>query len=81
MNATDHRLETDRGGPQAREAEPEPTQAAAARAELHKLMGIAERISNGRAPVEADPIRVLAGLVRHLAEQTERLATLLDVTP
>ena len=59
----------------------EPTEAAAAKAELQTVMETADRLSNGQTPDEADPIKVLAGLVRHLAVQTDRLATLLDVTP
>jgi hypothetical protein len=46
-------------------------------AEARKTKETAERMANGESPPsEADDIRVLAGLVQHVAEQVERLATL-----
>jgi hypothetical protein len=46
-----------------------------AMAELRKTKETADRLANGDSPDDADQIRVLAGLVRQLAEQVERLVT------
>jgi hypothetical protein len=44
-------------------------------AEARKTKETAERMANGEGPPgEADDIRVLAGMVRQVAEQVERLA-------
>jgi hypothetical protein len=45
-------------------------------AEARKTKETAERMANGNGPPgEADDIRVLAGMVHQLAEQVERLAS------
>jgi hypothetical protein len=45
-------------------------------AEAGKTKETAERMANGEAPPgEADAIRVLAGMVHQVAEQVERLAS------
>jgi hypothetical protein len=41
--------------------------------EIRKVKETAERMANGDYPDEADHVRSIAGLVHHLAEQTERL--------
>jgi hypothetical protein len=41
--------------------------------EIRKIKDTAERMANGDYPQEADQLRSVAGLVHHLAEQTERL--------
>ena len=45
----------------------------AVRLEIRKIKETAERMANGDYPEEADQLRSVAGLVHHLAEQTERL--------
>ena len=45
----------------------------AVRLEIRKVKETAERMANGDYPEEADHLRSIAGLVHHLAEQTERL--------
>jgi len=45
----------------------------AVRLEIRKIKETAERMANGNYPEEADQLRSVAGLVHHLAEQTERL--------
>jgi hypothetical protein len=45
----------------------------AIRLEIRKVKETAERMANGDYPEEADHLRSVAGLVHHLAEQTERL--------
>jgi hypothetical protein len=48
-------------------------------AEARKTKETAERMANGDGPpVEADDIRVLAGMVHQVAEQVERLAGVVD---
>lgn len=42
-------------------------------AEIASVRETADRVANGDAPEDADQIRVLAGLIRQLAEQVERL--------
>jgi hypothetical protein len=42
-------------------------------AEVRKVKDTAGNWSKGERPEEADPVRVLAGLVHQLAEQLERL--------
>lgn len=46
----------------------------AALAEVASVRETADRVANGDAPEDADQIRVLAGLIRQLAEQVERLS-------
>ncbi len=46
----------------------------AALLEVAKVKETAERVANGDSSAEVDQIRVVAGLVHQLAEQTERLA-------
>ena len=47
-------------------------------AEARKTKETAERMANGEGPPgEADDIRVLAGMVHQVAEQVERLASVL----
>jgi hypothetical protein len=43
-------------------------------AEVTSVKETAERIANGDVPEGADHTRVLAGLIKQLAEQVERLA-------
>jgi hypothetical protein len=45
----------------------------AALVEVTKVKETAERVANGDSSADADQIRVVAGLVHQLAEQTERL--------
>jgi len=45
----------------------------AALVEVAKVKETAERVANGDSSADADQIRVVAGLVHQLAEQTERL--------
>lgn len=44
--------------------------------EARKTKETADRLANGDYPEDADHIRVLAGMVRQLAEQVERLGEL-----
>jgi hypothetical protein len=44
--------------------------------EARKTKETADRLANGDYPGEADHIRVLAGMVRQLAEQIERMGEL-----
>jgi hypothetical protein len=46
---------------------------AASLAEIRKLKETADRWASGDGPDEADPVRVLAGLIHQLAQQVERL--------
>lgn len=46
----------------------------AALTEIRKVRQTAERLANGDYPDDADHVRVLAGLIKQLAEQVERLA-------
>jgi hypothetical protein len=48
----------------------------AALREIANVKETATRVANGDTPEAADHTRVLAGLVRQLAEQTQRLFTL-----
>ena len=53
-------------------------------AEARKTKETAERMANGEGPPgEADDIRVLAGMVHQVAEQVERLASIVagDTAP
>jgi hypothetical protein len=43
-------------------------------AEARKTRETADRMANGEHPGEADEVRVLAGMVRQVADQIERLA-------
>jgi hypothetical protein len=45
----------------------------AVRLEVRKVKETAERMAHGDYPDEADHLRSIAGLVSHLADQTERL--------
>lgn len=45
----------------------------AALVEIAKVKETAERLARNDAPQEADPARVIAGLVHQLAEQVERV--------
>jgi hypothetical protein len=48
-------------------------------AEARKTKETAERMANGEGPPdEADDIRVLAGMVHQIAEQVERLASVVS---
>jgi hypothetical protein len=42
--------------------------------EIRKAKETASRLANGEYPEDADHVRVLAGMIQHLAEQVERLA-------
>lgn len=44
--------------------------------EARKTKETADRLANGDYPEDADHIRVVAGMVRQLAEQVERLGEL-----
>jgi hypothetical protein len=46
--------------------------------EARKTKETADRLAHGDYPGEADHIRVLAGMVRQLAEQVERLGELVS---
>jgi hypothetical protein len=46
--------------------------------EARKTRDTADRIANGEQPQEADDVRVLAGMIRQVADQLERLTALLD---
>ena len=46
--------------------------------EARKTKETADRLANGNYPGEADHIRVLAGMVRQLAEQVERMGKLVS---
>lgn len=46
--------------------------------EARKTKETADRLANGNYPGEADHIRVLAGMVRQLAEQVERMGELVS---
>jgi hypothetical protein len=59
----------------------EPTEASAVRREARVIGQSAQRFARGDSPDETENERALAGLVRHLAGQVERLATLLEVAP
>ena len=50
----------------------------AIRAEAAATKEIADHMANGETPAEADEVRVLAGMVRQLADQVERLAAAID---
>jgi len=51
----------------------DPNDVEAALVEVTKVKETAERIASGDATAEVDQVRVVAGLVHQLAEQTERL--------
>ncbi|MEP7059329.1 MAG: hypothetical protein ABI828_01240 [Actinomycetota bacterium] len=59
----------------------EPTEASAVRKEARMIGQSASRFSREDTPDETENERALAGMVRHLAGQIERLATLLEVAP
>jgi hypothetical protein len=46
--------------------------------EARKTRDTADRIANGEQPREADDVRVLAGMIRQIADQVERLTVVLD---
>ena len=48
-------------------------------AEARKVRETADKLAEGDYPEEADNVRVLAGMIRQLAEQVERLAV--DTVP
>jgi hypothetical protein len=65
-------------------AERQPEDADAILLEARKTKETAERMANGDGPPgEADDIRVLAGMVHQVAEQVERLASIVrdDTAP
>ncbi len=65
-------------------AERQPEDADAILLEARKTKETAERMANGEGPPgEADDIRVLAGMVHQVAEQVERLASIVrdDTAP
>jgi hypothetical protein len=65
-------------------AEPQLDGADAILVEARKTKETAERMANGDGPPgEADDIRVLAGMVHQVAEQVERLASIVrdDTAP
>ncbi len=51
--------------------------AEAVRLEAGKTKETADRVANGESTDEKDDRRVLAGMIKQVAEQVERLATLL----
>ena len=55
--------------------------AEAIRSEAAATKETADRMANGETPSEADEVRVLAGMVRQLADQVERLAAVIDGPP
>lgn len=57
------------------------TQSGDALAEVRKVKETAERLAKGEAAIEADQIRVLAGLIHQLAEQVERMVDVGTMTP
>jgi hypothetical protein len=52
--------------------------AEAVRLEAAKTKETADRMANGESTQEKDDIRVLAGMVKQVAEQVERLAALVE---
>jgi cytochrome c556 len=52
---------------------PDQAQETQAILEIRKTKETASRLANGEYPKDADHIRVLAGLIQQLAQQTERL--------
>lgn len=51
-------------------------------AEVRRTKETADRMANGESPKQgADDVRVLAGMVHQIAEQVERLATLVGGGP
>jgi len=52
---------------------PDQAQETQAILEIRKTRETASRLANGEYPKDADHIRVLAGLIQQLAQQTERL--------
>ena len=65
-------------------AERQPDDADAILLEARKTKETAERMANGEGPPgEADDLRVLAGMVHQVAEQVERLASIVrdDTAP
>jgi HAMP domain-containing protein len=50
----------------------------AIRSEAAATKETADHMANGETPSEADEVRVLAGMVRQLADQVERLAAAVD---
>jgi hypothetical protein len=52
----------------------------AALVEVTKVKETAERVANGDSSADADQVRVVAGLVHQLAEQTERLFATMRAT-
>jgi hypothetical protein len=57
------------------------TQSGDALAEVRKVKEAAARLAKGEAAIEADQIRVLAGLIHQLAEQVERMVDAGTMTP
>ena len=55
-------------------ADTESTTIEAVRLEAQKTRETADRMANGESNPERDDIRALAGMVKQLAEQVERLA-------
>lgn len=56
----------------------ESSEAEAVRLEAAKTKETADRVANGESADEKDDIRVLAGMVKQVAEQIERLAALVE---
>jgi hypothetical protein len=54
------------------------SEAEAVRLEAAKTKETADRMANGESTDDKDDIRVLAGMVKQVAEQVERLAGLVD---
>ena len=54
------------------------TDVAAVATEAAKTKETADRLANGDYPEDADHVRVLAGMVKQLADQMERLASATD---
>jgi hypothetical protein len=51
-----------------------PADAGAPVADIVAIKETAERMANGDLPNDADPTRVLAGMIQHLAEAIERMS-------
>lgn len=49
--------------------------------EVTKIRETADRMANGEHPDEADEVRLLAGMVRQLADQFQRLGNLSGASP
>lgn len=59
-------------------SDPNESTAEAVRLEAAKTKETADRMANGESTQDKDDVRVLAGMVKQVAEQVERLAALVE---